>query len=234
MLHPIEARWKFEDPTKLQLFSVPTPNGIKASAVLEEAGLPYEAHTVNIGKGHQHTPEYRTLSPNGKIPALIDPQGPGGEPLGIMESGAILLYVADKAKEAGGPSLVPSDPVGRSEALQWLFFQVGHIGPMFGQFGHFKKYAGDACDHPYPLERYRDESKRLLGVLEERLKDREHILGADYSICDIAIWPWLRGAAEFYEAVDDLEMKSHERTWDWLQRCSARPASKRAVEIPSW
>ncbi len=228
MRHPIEARWPFADPDKLQLFSFPTPNGVKVGAALEELGLPYEAHVVHIGKGDQHTEEFRALSPNGKIPVIFDPHGPGGEPMGVMESGAILLYLADKAG-----ALVPTDPRGRLECLQWMLFQVGHVGPMFGQFGHFLRLDPEVCDHPYPRERYTAECKRLLTVLEGRLAGRAYLMGDDYSIADLMIWPWLNGAVTFYKADETLEMRAQTATWDWLQRCLARPASQRGLEVAS-
>jgi GSH-dependent disulfide-bond oxidoreductase len=226
MLHPVEARWKFEDPSKIQLFSMPTPNGVKANAALEELGLPYEAHRVDIMAGDQHTDAYRTLSPNGKIPAIVDPDGPGGEPIGVMESGAILIYLADKAGK-----LIPQDARGRSECLQWLFFQVGHVGPMFGQFGHFHKLARGKTSDEYALERYTSETERLLDVLEQRLSDRAYLVGDDYSIADLAVWPWVQGLADFYQATERLGLKERGRLWDWYERCHTRPASERGKQI---
>ncbi len=161
---PITARWPARHPDRIQLYSFPTPNGVKVSIALEELGLPYEAHTVQIGKNETWTPEFLSLNPNGKIPAIIDPDGPGGQPLALFESGAILLYLAEKTGR-----LIPADPAGRTETAQWLFFQMAAVGPMFGQLGYFHKFAGREIEDKRPLNRYRDESKRLLGVLETRL-----------------------------------------------------------------
>jgi GST-like protein len=178
---PITKRWPARHPDRIQLYSLPTPNGVKVSIALEELGLPYEPHLVDIGKNESWTPEFLSLNPNGKIPAIIDPDGPGGAPLGLFESGAILLYLADKTGR-----LIPADPARRQEAIQWLFFQMAAIGPMFGQLGYFHKFAGREIADKRPLERYRDESKRLLGVLETRLTGRAWMMG-EYSIADIAL-----------------------------------------------
>ena len=169
---------------KIQLYSLATPNGQKASIMLEETGIEYDAHMINIMKDDQFTPEYVAINPNSKIPSIVDPDGPGGKPISIMESGAILIYVAEKSGK-----FLPTDPRLRNETLQWLFFQVGHVGPMFGQFGHFFKFAKDNCDHPYPVERYTKETKRLLRVLDDRLEGREYLVGDEYSIgyCNVSM-----------------------------------------------
>ncbi|CAM2065022.1 Glutathione S-transferase N-terminal domain-containing protein [Sulfidibacter corallicola] len=226
MSHPIFERWVPQHPDRIQLYSLNTPNGIKVGVILEELELPYEPHTINIMEDDQFDPAYKTLSPNSKIPAIVDPNGPDGKPLGIMESGAILIYLADKAGR-----LIPQAPAQRSECLQWVFFQVGHVGPMFGQFGHFHKFAGDKCDHPYPLERYKTESKRLLGVLEDRLAGREYILDSGYSIADIAIFPWVNTMKGFYQAEVPLEISRFENVNRWLARCLERPAVQRGLVV---
>ena len=217
-VHPIESQFPIADRSKLQLFSLNTPNGIKVAVALEELGLPYEAHRVNITKGDQFTDAYKTLSPNSKIPALLDLDGPGGKPLAIMESGAILIYLAEKTGK-----LFPTDPVLRSQCLQWLFFQVGHIGPMFGQFGHFFKYAKDKCDHPYPVERYSTETKRLLAVLDHQLSDKQFLIG-EFSIADIATFPWVNALGTAYGAGDAIPLTPYPHVEAWLARCTARPS----------
>ncbi len=222
---PVTRRWPATRPDVIQLYSVPTPNGIKASAMLEESGLDYEAHRVSFAAVEQKSPEFLSLNPNGKIPAILDPHGPGGRPLGLWESGAILFYLADKSGR-----LVPAGDAQRYECMQWVFFQVGGVGPMFGQFGHFHKVAN--IDDPYPHERYRDETRRLLDVLEQRLAEREFILGEAYSIADIATWPWVRTLGGYYEAGETLGLADFPRVGEWLGRCAGRPASRKAVAIP--
>jgi len=214
----IEAQFPIADRSKLQLFSLNTPNGIKVALALEELQIPYEAHTVNILKGDQFTDAYKSISPNSKIPAIVDLGGPGGKPLALMESGAILIYLAEKAGR-----LLPTDPAQRFKCLQWLFFQVGHIGPMFGQFGHFFKYAREKCDHPYPLERYTNEAKRLLGVLNHELSDKEYLIG-EYTIADIATAPWVNGLGTSYGAGDVLPLSEFPHVKSWLDRIVSRPA----------
>jgi GST-like protein len=223
---PIAARWPAKHPDRLQLYSFPTPNGVKASIMLEEIGLPYEVHAINIGANESWTPEFLSLNPNGKIPAMIDPNGPGGEPLALFESGAILVYLAEKTGK-----LMPADAAGRYETLQWVFFQVGAIGPMFGQVGYFYKFAGKDIADKRPLERYRDESKRLLGVLEGRLEGRDWIMG-DYSIADISMLGWVRNLIGFYGAGELVEFDSLRYVPAWLERGLARPAVQRGLEIP--
>ncbi|WP_457300489.1 glutathione S-transferase family protein [Phyllobacterium sp. P5_D12] len=223
---PIAKRWPAQHPDRLQLYSFPTPNGVKVSIALEEIGLPYEAHAVDIGKNESWTPEFLSLNPNGKIPAIIDPNGPGGKPLGLFESGAILLYLAEKTGK-----LMPADPALRYETIQWVFFQMAAIGPMFGQVGFFHKFAGRDYEDKRPLERYRDESKRLLGVLETRLDGRDWIMG-DYSIADVSMLGWVRNLVGFYGARDIVEFDSLKRVPAWLERGLARPAVQRGLDIP--
>jgi len=224
---PITRRWPAEHPDRLQLYSVPTPNGVKVSIMLEEIGLPYEVHAINIGKNETWIPEYLALNPNGKIPAIIDPDGPGGAPLALWESGAILLYLAEKTGR-----LLPADPARRYQAIQWVFFQMSAIGPMFGQVGFFYKFAGKEIPDKRPLERYRDESKRLLGVLETHLDGRQWIMDDEYSIADISMFGWVRNLVGFYGARELVEFDKLKHVPAWLERGLSRPAVKRGVEIP--
>jgi GST-like protein len=224
---PIAKRWPAKHPDRLQLYSWPTPNGVKVSIMLEEIGLPYEAHGVNIGQNESWTPEFLSLNPNGKIPAIIDPDGPGGKPLGLFESGAILLYLAEKTHK-----LIPPDPAGRYETIEWVFFQMAGIGPMFGQVGYFYKFAGREIADKRPLERYVTESKRLLGVLETRLADRNWIMGEDYTIADISLLGWVRNLVGFYGAGDLVSYGELTRVPAWLERGLARPAVQRGLDIP--
>lgn len=210
----------------LELYSLATPNGQKVAIALEEMGFSYKAHTVNILKGEQHTDEFLKLNPNGKIPALVDPQGDGGKPLAIMESGAILFYLAEKSGR-----FLPEDPGGRSRCLQWLFWQMGGLGPMFGQFGHFFVYAGEKCDHPYPLKRYADESGRLLSVLEQQLQQHPFVCGDDYTIADMAIAPWVHCLSHFYRADDILGLQQYHRVQDWLKAFLERPAVQVGLKV---
>jgi GSH-dependent disulfide-bond oxidoreductase len=224
---PITKRWPAKHPDRIQLYSLNTPNGVKASIMLEETGLAYEPHLVDITKNESHTPEFRSLNPNAKIPAIIDPSGPGGKPLGLFESGAILIYLSDKTGK-----FVPSDAAQRYETIAWLMWQMGGIGPMFGQVGFFNKFAGKAYEDKRPLERYVAESRRLLAIMEERLKDREWIMGDDYTIADISMLGWVRNLITFYEARDLVEFDALHAVPAWLERCLARPAVKRGLEIP--
>jgi GST-like protein len=223
---PITSRWPAQHPDRLQLYSVPTPNGVKVSIMLEEIGLPYEPHFINIGENQTWGPEYLSLNPNGKIPAIIDPDGPGGKPLGLFESGAILLYLAEKTGK-----LLPSDPALRIETIQWVFFQMAAIGPMFGQVGFFHKFAGREYEDKRPLQRYVAESKRLLGVLETRLTGRDWIMDA-YSIADVSMLGWVRGLVGFYAAGDLVEYDKLKQVPAWLERGLARPAVQRGLDIP--
>ncbi|HEX3651264.1 MAG TPA: glutathione binding-like protein [Rhizomicrobium sp.] len=224
---PIAQRWPAEHPDWLQLYSAPTPNGVKISIMLEEIGLPYEAHYVDIGNNESWTPEFLSLNPNGKIPAIIDPNGPGGNPLPLFESGAILLYLGDKTGW-----LLPADPSRRYETIQWVFFQMANIGPIFGQVGFFHKFAGREYEDKRPLKRYVDETKRLLGVLEAQLEGREWIMGDEYTIADISILGWVRNLIGFYEARDLVEFDKLKNVPAWLERALARPAVQRGLRVP--
>ena len=224
---PIAQRWPASHPERLQLYSLATPNGVKVSIMLEELGLPYEVHLVDISKNDSHTAEFKALNPNAKIPAIIDPDGPGGKPLALFESGAILLYLAEKTGQ-----FLPTDPAARYETIQWVFFQMASVGPMFGQVGFFHKFAGKDFEDKRPLTRYVTEAKRLLGVLEERLTDREWIMGDFYSIADIALIGWVRVLNGFYGAAELVELDNFKAVAAWVERCMARPAVVRGLEIP--
>ena len=223
----ITARWPAKEPEKLQLYSFATPNGVKISIALEELGLPYEAHMVDIGKNETWTEPFLSLNPNGKIPAIIDPDGPGGRPLALFESGAILVYLAEKTGR-----LLPADPARRYETIQWVFFQMAGVGPMFGQLGFFHKFAGREIEDKRPLQRYVNETKRLLGVLEGRLAGRQWMMGDDYTIADIAIFPWVRTLRGLYEAGDLVGLDGFPAVLAWLDRCLARPASAIGLNVP--
>src|SRR6201999_3818443 len=209
---PITQRWPAKRPDLLQLYSLPTPNGVKISIMLEEIGLPYEAHLVDFNKAEQHTPEFLSLNPNGKIPAILDPNGPDGEPLPLFESGAILQYLAEKTGK-----LLPQDPARRWQTIKWVHFQMGGIGPMFGQVGFFHKFAGKEIADKRPLERYVAESKRLLGVLETRLDGRRWILGEDYTIADISLLGWVRNLVGFYGAGELVAYGTLKNVPAWLE-----------------
>ena len=225
---PITQRWPAQHPERLQLYSLNTPNGVKVSIMLEEIGLPYEAHYVDIGAANEsHTPEFLSLNPNGKIPAIIDPNGPNGEPLGLFESGAILQYLAEKSGQ-----LLPKDPALRYETIQWVFWQMGGAGPMFGQLGFFHKFAGKEYEDKRPLQRYQAESKRLLSVLNQRLDGRQWIMGDEYTIADISLLGWVRNLIGFYEARELLDFDSFTNVAQWLERGLARPAVQRGLEVP--
>ena len=224
---PITARWPAQHPDRLQLYSLNTPNGVKASIMLEEIGLAYEPHLVDITKNESWTPEFLSLNPNGKIPAIIDPNGPGGAPLGLFESGAILIYLGEKTGK-----LYPSDPARRYETMQWVFFQNAAVGPMFGQVGYFNKFAGKAIADKRPLERYVAEAKRLLGVVEARLATRPWMMGEDYTIADISLLGWVRNLITFYQARDLVAFDALKHVPAWLDRGLARPAVQRGLGIP--
>lgn len=230
---PVTAKWPAKHPDRIQLYSWPTPNGVKASIMLEETGLPYEAHAVSFQANEQMSPEFLSLNPNNKIPAIIDPDGPGGKPLGLFESGAILIYLSDKRAREGRESFVPSDAAGRYETLQWLMFQMGGIGPMFGQLGFFTKFAGKEFQDKRPRDRYAAESRRLLGVLEKRLAGRKWIMGDTYTIADIAIFPWVRNLVGFYEAGDLVGFGEFREVARALATFVERPAVARGLKIPS-
>jgi GST-like protein len=224
----ITRRWPAHHPDRLQLYSLNTPNGVKVSIMLEETGLPYEPHLVDFDRNDQKSPEFLSLNPNGKIPAIIDPAGPGGKPLALFESGAILLYLADKTGQ-----LIPADPAERWHAVQWVMFQMGGVGPMFGQVGFFNKFAGRHFEDKRPLRRYLEESRRLLEVLDRRLDGREWMLGADYSIVDISLLGWVNNLVTFYEARELVAFDTLDHVPAWLGRGLARPAVQRGLRIPS-
>ena len=224
---PITRKWPASHPDRIQLYSLPTPNGVKVSILLEETGLPYEPHLVRFDTNDQLSPEFLSLNPNNKIPAIIDPDGPGGEPLPLFESGAILVYLAEKTGK-----LIPQDPARRYETLQWVMFQMGGIGPMFGQVGFFHKFAGKEFADKRPLERYVAESKRLLGVVETRLAGRQWIMDDEYTIADISMLGWVRNLIGFYEARDLVAFDTLKQVPAWLERGLARPAVQRGLEIP--
>jgi len=223
----ITKKWPARHPDRIQLYSLPTPNGVKASIMLEETGLPYEAHRVSFDTKDQFSPEFLSLSPNNKIPAILDPNGPDGKPLGLFESGAILVYLAGKAGQ-----FIPADTAGRYETLQWVMFQMGGIGPMFGQLGFFHKFAGKDYEDKRPRDRYVDESKRLLGVLDQRLEGRDWVMGDQYTIADIAILPWVRNLVGFYGAGDLVEFSRFKNVARVLEAFVARPAVVKGLAIP--
>ena len=223
----ITRKWPPKHPERLQLYTLGTPNGFKISILLEETGLPYEAHKVSFQTQDQFSPEFLSLNPNGKIPAIIDPAGPGGQPIALFESGAILFYLAEKTGR-----FMPADPTGRYETLQWLMFQMANIGPLFGQLGFFYKYAGSAWEDKRPLERYANESRRLLGVLNDRLRNRQWTLGDDYSIVDMAIFPWVNGTLTHYLAGDLVGIKDFPEVTRVLGAFMARPGVQRGMNIP--
>ncbi|HEX8404268.1 MAG TPA: glutathione S-transferase N-terminal domain-containing protein [Duganella sp.] len=224
---PIAKKWPAQHADRIQLYSLPTPNGVKVSIMLEETGLPYEPHLVNFETSDQTSPEFLSLNPNNKIPAIIDPNGPDGKPLALFESGAILIYLAEKSGK-----LLPTDAAGRYHTLQWLMFQMGGIGPMFGQLGFFHKFAGKEYEDKRPLERYVAESRRLLGVLNGQLADRRWIVGDDYTIADIAIFPWVRNLIGFYQAGDVVGIADFPHVARALEAFVARPAVAKGLEIP--
>ncbi len=225
---PITRKWPARHPERIQLYSLPTPNGVKASIMLEEIGLPYEPHLVSFDTRDQVTPEFLSLNPNNKIPAILDPNGPGGQPLALFESGAILIYLAEKSGQ-----LLPADAASRYQTIQWLMFQMGGIGPMFGQVGFFHKFAGREYEDKRPRDRYVDESRRLLGVLNQRLAGHDWIMGDDYTIADIATFPWVRNLIGFYEAGELVGIADFPHVTRALERFVARPAVARGLTIPA-
>ena len=224
---PITRKWPPQHPERLQLYSLATPNGVKASVMLEETQLPYEPHLVDFATNDQLSPEFLSLNPYGKIPAIIDPQGPDGEPLPLFESGAILIYLADKSGR-----FLPSAPAARYETLQWLMFQVGGIGPMFGQVGFFHKFAGREFADKRPRDRYVAEAQRLLRVLNVRLEERSWRMGDAYTIADIAVFPWVRNLIGFYGAGKLVGMADFPHVTRTLDAFLARPAVARGLSIP--
>ena len=226
--HPITAKWPARHPERLQLYSLATPNGAKVSIALEEMQLPYEAHLVSFATNDQFSPEFLSLAPNNKIPAILDPNGPGGQPLVLFESGAILIYLAEKTGQ-----FLPQDPAARYETLQWLMWQMGGVGPMFGQLGFFHKFAGKDYEDKRPRERYVAESRRLLGVLEQRLTGRDWVMGSTYTIADMAIFPWVRNLVEFYGAGELVGWGDFPQVQRVLTTFVARPAVQRGLQIPA-
>jgi GSH-dependent disulfide-bond oxidoreductase len=224
--HPIFTRWPAQHPDQLQLFSMPTPNGVKVGIMLEETGLPYEAHRVDIMANENRDPAFLALNPNGKIPAIYDPHGPGDRPLALFESGAILIYLADKTGQ-----LLSTDAAARYETIQWVMWQMGGVGPMFGQVGFFHKFAGKTYEDKRPLERYVNESARLLGVLNERLTGRDWVMGANYSIADISLLGWVRNLIGFYEARELVGFDRFAHVQAWLDRGLSRPGVERGLLV---
>lgn len=224
----ITRKWPAQHPDRIQLYSLPTPNGVKVSILLEELGLPYEPHRVSFDSQDQFSPEFLSLSPNNKIPAILDPNGPDGKPLALFESGAILVYLASKTGQ-----FIPADTAGRFETLQWVMFQMGGIGPMFGQLGFFHKFAGKDYEDKRPRDRYVAESKRLLGVLDKRLEGRDWVMGEQYTIADIAILPWVRNLVGFYGAGELVEFAQFKNVARVLEAFVARPAVAKGLTIPA-
>jgi GST-like protein len=225
---PITERWPAAHPDRLQLYSLPTPNGVKVSIMLEETGLAYEPHLVDFAKDDQHSAAFESLNPNGKIPAILDPDGPGGKPLALFESGAILLYLAEKTGR-----FIPADPVGRWQAIQWVMFQMGGVGPMFGQVGFFVKFAGKDYEDKRPRDRYVTEAKRLLGVMDKALSGKEWFLGDAYTIADISMLGWVNGLTAFYGAGELVGFDGFANVKAWFERGLARPAVQRGLGIPA-
>ena len=224
---PITKKWPPRHADRLQLYSLPTPNGQKVGIMLEECGLPYEAHLVSFETNDQLTPEFLSLNPNNKIPAIIDPDGPGGAPLPLVESGAILLYLAEKTGK-----FLPADAAARYETIQWLMFQMGGVGPMFGQVGFFVKFSGKDFADKRPRDRYVAEARRLLGVLEQRLAQQQWIMGEEYTIADMAVFPWVHTLIHFYGAGDLVGIASFPRITAAVATFMARPAVIRGLDVP--
>ena len=225
---PITRKWLAKHADRIQLYSLATPNGVKVSIMLEETGLPYEPHLVSFESNEQMTPEFLSLNPNNKIPAIIDPDGPSGKPLPLWETGAILIYLAEKTGK-----FIPSDAAHRYEAIQWVMWQMGGVGPMFGQLGFFHKFAGKDYEDKRPRDRYVAESKRLLGVLNGRLATRQWIMGDDYTIADIATFPWVRNLIGFYGAGDLVGINDFPHVTRALEAFVARPAVAKGLTIPA-
>jgi GST-like protein len=225
---PITRRWPAAHPDRLQLYSLPTPNGVKVSIMLEETGLAYEPHLVDFATDDQKSPEFTSLNPNGKIPAILDPDGPGGKPLALFESGAILLYLAEKTGK-----FLPEAAADRLAAIQWVMFQMGGVGPMFGQLGFFVKFAGKDYEDKRPRDRYVAEAKRLLGVMDHALAGKDWFVGNAYSIADIAMLGWVRALVDFYGAGELVGFADFGNVRAWLERGLARPAVQRGLTIPA-
>lgn len=226
MDHPVFAKWPAQYPDRLQLFSAPTPNGVKVGIMLEEIGLPYEPHRIDIMANESHDPAFLALNPNGKIPAIYDPDGPGGKPLALWESGAILIYLAERTGQ-----FMPADPGARYETIQWVMWQMGGVGPMFGQLGFFHKFAGREYEDKRPRDRYAAESARLLGVLDAWLADRSWVMGDHYSIADISLLGWVRNLIGFYEAAEIVGFDRFVQVQRWLDAGLARPAVQRGLVV---
>ncbi len=226
--YPITQKWPARHQDRLQLYSLATPNGVKISIMLEETGLPYEAHRVAFDTHDQQTPEFRSLNPYGKIPAIVDPNGPGGKPLALFESGAILIYLADKTGR-----LLPADAAARYETIQWLMFQVGGVGPMFGQVGFFHKFAGKVFPDKRPRDRYVGEARRVLDVLNQRLEGRTWLMGDEYTVADIATFPWVRNLIGYYEAGELVRIEEFPHVTRGLETFLARPAVTRGLAVPA-
>jgi GST-like protein len=224
---PITRKWPPQHPDRLQLYSLPTPNGVKIAVMLEETGLPYEAHAVRFETDDQLSPEYASLNPYRKIPAILDPNGPDGTPLPLFESGAILIYLADKTGQ-----FMPPGAAGRYETIQWLMFQMAGIGPLFGQLGFFHKFAGREYEDKRPRDHFVEESRRLLGVLDGRLAQRAWIMGDLYTIADIAIFPWIRNLIGYYAAGELVRMADFPHVTRAFQAFALRPAVTRGIQIP--
>lgn len=224
--HPITTAWPPQRPDVLQLYTLPTPNGIKVSVMLEEVGIAYEAHRIDILAGEQFKPEFLALCPNNKIPAILDPHGSGGQPLGLFETGAILVYLAEKSGQ-----LLAMDAVQRYQTMQWLMWQMGGVGPMFGQVGFFYKYGGKDWEDKRPLQRYANEAQRLLGVLDKQLEGKDWLLGSDYSIADIAVLPWVRCLITNYEAQALLDLQRFTQVQRVLDNWLQRPAVQRGLNV---
>ena len=220
---PVTGRWPAQHPERIQLYSLGTPNGQKVSIALEELGLPYEFHRVDIMTNDQFTPEFLSINPNNKIPAILDPDGPGGQPMPLWETGAILIYLADKTGR-----LLPQDPVQRYQTIQWLMWQMGGVGPLFGQVGFFYRYGGKDFEDKRPLERYVNEARRLLGVLDQRLEGRDWVMG-DYSVADIAIFPWVRCMRDVYQAAELVGIDEFRNVLRVLEAFLARPAVQKGL-----
>ena len=225
---PITRKWPARHPDRIQLYSLPTPNGVKVSILLEETGLPYEPHLVRFDANDQLSPEFLSLNPNNKIPAILDPDGPGGQPLALFESGAILLYLAEKTGR-----FLPADPAQRWQAVQWLMFQMGGVGPMFGQLGFFHKFAGKDFEDKRPRDRYVAEARRLLGVLERQVAGRDWILGDAYTVADMATWPWVNNLVGFYGAAELVGYGDFPQVQRVVAAFLARPAVGRGLLIPA-
>ena len=223
----VTQKWPAQHPERLQLYSLPTPNGVKVSIMLEEIGLPYDAHTVSFERQDQMSAEFLSLNPNNKIPAILDPNGPDGKAMQLFESGAILWYLAEKTGQ-----LIPQDAARRYECMQWLFFQVGGVGPMMGQVGFFYKYGGKDFEDKRPRDRYVNEAKRLLGVLDKHLSHQPWMVGDAYTIADMAIFPWVRNLIGFYEAADVVGWSDFPHVARALAAFLARPAVQRGLEVP--